>query len=556
MIPDTVGRLAVTWRPDADPDPAGRARLDGLVRALVNDGWPDGLGDAADRDLQVCVRRVVLPTHRMRWDADDSQLVGAWARVIERGVAEAVAAGGAEMVRYGSRTHARQDLVTALLRGERERVWAWRLLGLWPGGAVPDTGPGSEPADADVLRPVLGALGRDDPAAIVGLLVAVAGAGLLARLVATAGAELIVELVGAAWREAGGSGPVPPSDPATPDAVSGGAVSAGVGSGRAETRWSAGGTAGGPVPPGATPGAPVPGGPGADPAVARLCALVADRSTIAHALAGLPAGATADLVGALAVAAVLEVEPALAGYPVAAATALAWPSRNERRSRRNLSDGSAARRSGAGVRDPRPGMAPVAGPAHPATADGRPEHAAPLPSASTGWGGLLFLLPLVAELDVVSRVVADPQRFGPALRPVLHGLARRIVAHAVPDVGPADPDDPAVLAFAGLPPTAEPPTELAADILEPEVDALVAALRHRLGPHPDRDTPDRDNGTGAERAMLVAVCRRRAVVEADPGWIDVRLELDEVSLDVRRAGLDLDPGYLHWLGCVVRFRYG
>jgi len=46
------------------------------------------------------------------------------------------------------------------------------------------------------------------------------------------------------------------------------------------------------------------------------------------------------------------------------------------------------------------------------------------------------------------------------------------------------------------------------------------------------------------------------VVEAAPGWIDVLLDLDELSVEVRRAGLDLDPGYLPWLGCVVRFRYG
>ncbi len=55
--------------------------------------------------------------------------------------------------------------------------------------------------------------------------------------------------------------------------------------------------------------------------------------------------------------------------------------------------------------------------------------------------------------------------------------------------------------------------------------------------------------------LLLSVCRRHAVIQADPGWIDVDLRLDEVSVDVRRAGLDLDPGYLPWLGCVVRFRY-
>jgi hypothetical protein len=35
----------------------------------------------------------------------------------------------------------------------------------------------------------------------------------------------------------------------------------------------------------------------------------------------------------------------------------------------------------------------------------------------------------------------------------------------------------------------------------------------------------------------------------------VRLSLDDVSTDVRRAALDLDPGWIPWLGVVVRFAY-
>jgi hypothetical protein len=33
------------------------------------------------------------------------------------------------------------------------------------------------------------------------------------------------------------------------------------------------------------------------------------------------------------------------------------------------------------------------------------------------------------------------------------------------------------------------------------------------------------------------------------------MPLDEVDLDVRRAGLDLDPGWVPWLGTVVRYVY-
>jgi hypothetical protein len=51
------------------------------------------------------------------------------------------------------------------------------------------------------------------------------------------------------------------------------------------------------------------------------------------------------------------------------------------------------------------------------------------------------------------------------------------------------------------------------------------------------------------------VCARDGEVRADPGWIELRLALDAVDLDVRRAGLDLDPGFIPWLGTVIRFVY-
>jgi len=60
-----------------------------------------------------------------------------------------------------------------------------------------------------------------------------------------------------------------------------------------------------------------------------------------------------------------------------------------------------------------------------------------------------------------------------------------------------------------------------------------------------------------ENAPAVAeICARRAEVVAELGWIDVLLDIEDVSLDVRRAGLDLDPGWVPWLGVVLRFIYG
>ena len=45
---------------------------------------------------------------------------------------------------------------------------------------------------------------------------------------------------------------------------------------------------------------------------------------------------------------------------------------------------------------------------------------------------------------------------------------------------------------------------------------------------------------------------QRTLVE---GSIEVRFPLSAVDTRVRRAGLDLDPDFVPWLGCVVRFSY-
>ena len=58
-----------------------------------------------------------------------------------------------------------------------------------------------------------------------------------------------------------------------------------------------------------------------------------------------------------------------------------------------------------------------------------------------------------------------------------------------------------------------------------------------------------------EEDVVRHVCWRRAEIVADPGWIEVRFSLDEVRTDVRRAGLDIDPGFIPWLGVVMKFKY-
>ncbi|MFB7051944.1 hypothetical protein ACWF95_07180 [Streptomyces vinaceus] len=73
-----------------------------------------------------------------------------------------------------------------------------------------------------------------------------------------------------------------------------------------------------------------------------------------------------------------------------------------------------------------------------------------------------------------------------------------------------------------------------------------------------RVTADRlgdERYAGDPFGAVAAVARRPGRITAETGWIEVELALADTDLAVRRAGLDLDPGWLGWLGAVVRYRY-
>lgn len=163
--------------------------------------------------------------------------------------------------------------------------------------------------------------------------------------------------------------------------------------------------------------------------------------------------------------------------------------------------------------------------------------------APTAWGGLLFLLATAADADIPDALLTDDALASRPLAWVLHAIAL--------DVVPADPDDPAALAFAGLCPGDEPPSltwRPATDVERERVSAharrWAEVTAHRVDPT-ERDVT----------ALVRSIARRRGRVIAERAWVDVELRLDEVDVPVRRAGLDVDPGWVPWLGSVVRFRY-
>ena len=46
-----------------------------------------------------------------------------------------------------------------------------------------------------------------------------------------------------------------------------------------------------------------------------------------------------------------------------------------------------------------------------------------------------------------------------------------------------------------------------------------------------------------------------ARIESHPGYLEVEFPLERLRLEVRLSGLDVDPGFLPWIGRVVRFHY-
>jgi hypothetical protein len=57
------------------------------------------------------------------------------------------------------------------------------------------------------------------------------------------------------------------------------------------------------------------------------------------------------------------------------------------------------------------------------------------------------------------------------------------------------------------------------------------------------------------RLPLLRIARRRGVAWISNERIDVELPVDAIDVRIRRAGFDVDPGFVPWLGRIVRFHY-
>lgn len=495
------------------------ARVDAIQSDLVGTHLEPALAPFAMTDEVVCVRRIALPL-RLSGAVTDWQASLQWSALIA-GELQRILARNApdEVLRFPHELAARQAFLADALGGRDERDWAWRQLGWLPAGT---TASHRERLDA--------AIATGSAAAIVPLLRGLAGAGLLpalARVLDGAQSDrLLIDALAA-----------------MPDAAA-----------AALMRWAdEGGRVSGQEVEAVRPVPSTRTAPGA-----AFAALLRDLSEVRERRVW-------------AVLAVVCCEPhrLRTGSVEAVAVAETWlsaavaPSLHPQSSKaefrggpqsRSASEpgGSSRARAPGGPAEPSPtprrqgGAAGMrASPAAHEMAEDRPSVVPGPVEGETGFGGLLFLLPLVAETGALDRMLAEPALTAWPLAAMLHRLALTLAP-------PLRATDPAALAFAGLPPDAAPPDAMLSNDWRRTPDA-VAALGGAAALVLGELTARLPQWAGP--ALLQRVVQRFAVIAADPGWIEVRFRMVDVSVDLRRAALDLDPGFLPWLGIVLRYRY-
>jgi len=158
----------------------------------------------------------------------------------------------------------------------------------------------------------------------------------------------------------------------------------------------------------------------------------------------------------------------------------------------------------------------------------------------TSWAGLPFFLATAEQAGLPAELLDDEVLAGQPLSWLVYQLGRLLV--------PAiDPLDPALFALAGQLPAPVPPAE-------PSPTESGRLVEHAAR-WAELTAARLDRSDELAQAVAEDLAARPGRVVGQLGWIEIHLSLNDVRLDVRRAGLDLDPGWLRWLGAVVSFVY-
>ena len=152
----------------------------------------------------------------------------------------------------------------------------------------------------------------------------------------------------------------------------------------------------------------------------------------------------------------------------------------------------------------------------------------------TAWAGALFFLRLLAAPDVLSTLHAqagvrldDPGDTTALVQAVAMALRVPI-------------DDPVMSVM-----TAGQAWQEITPITQAAANRLVAQWAQWL----DETLPD------APEPRLQWVCQRPGRLQIEPGWIELHLDMDQIDTRLRRVGLDVDPGWVPFIGAVVRICY-
>lgn len=539
-------------------------RLDQVRTIVLDNAFAWALDQVGIREeAELCIRKLFVPVRLSLYRSDES-IVATWSAALGQEIVRAIGGGStANVVVYHSRRQALMDLAVGVARRDLSRAWAWRQLGLWRASDVA--------GESEAVAELVCAL-RGTPGLVVPILSALARAGLLQRIASRLTATQWEQLARAALSEAGAEhlldeGGEVPSNRAQREAqrvrkdslvlqvVNPGALS---GAKRRMRR-----------------------------AVAALGVMDADPSLLRTATAQTLVGIIADAITDSITSAGSEIVDASTAEFEQADVVAPPPFNSTDPAARDASEVTAGNASDATARHAElsapdssafaRAMAEEPFAVSPPTAPGIEKPAAGravrIPEAKrkgdiqveldsvgkrnieetepldlrrrgfTQFGGLLFLLAVIEDLKLPEQIMAHALLGTRPFLWVMHQLALSLAIE--------EAQDPAALAFAGLPPGAKPPSEEEeapnpeeARALNTFVAQIVARLRLLLEYEDESET-----------SLLEFVCLRRAEIVADPGWIEVRLSLDEVATEIRRAGLDLNPGYVPWLGVVVVFIY-
>jgi hypothetical protein len=536
----TIGRLATTvsvW------PPGDTARVPAMVEGVASHRLDEALRAAPLPSGDWCIRRLDLEV-TLDPGRPSGALEAAWAETIVSRLHGALRDPAIEVVHFARQEDALDDLLTGLVAGRTEHEWAWRQVGL-----VEPADPGPQQAPRDLLLMVLHRHPNGAPGAVV-------------RLVRRAGVAAVHRLLGAeGWRAAAGAATRGRGDSILERLL---ALPT-----HADQRTDDPGTSHVDVThaPGTRPSGPVPEsqhlptGPTErrpeSTAVPRLVASLVSRSSLAAAVVASGIRVDDQTRRAWALLLLADLAPTeldrdtCADLVEAVAVLLRTERPNGLQTRtvpRPVAPAPEDVQARTGESSSAPSQSPVGAAAAASTAADSDDTTPPddrRDGAATTWAGLVFLLNTAEELGLPDVVEQHASLGGRPLPWVLQHVGLRLV--------PATADDPAVLALAGIDPASPWHRELPPD--DREIEALDELCLQWASCTADRLTGPDTTTDETPVDVVRRIARRPGTVLSEPGWTEVVLSQDDVDLDVRRAGLDLDPGWVWWLGSVVRFRY-